>query len=347
MISAFSRNRELRVRRAILRGIYEDNLKIIGKLEGRTLHRHRPFYLKKPVLAFILTVAVVLGHGGTITNSYYSETRAVADHEDSAGRTGATIRPSDYKTLISDPQMPVSKVFGLGVRTIMLDPGHGGNDTGAIGKMGTREKEIALDIAKRLQIRLKKYPMFNVLMTREDDLTVPLNKRVESAIAARTDMFVSIHLNYIPSKPINIIETYYFGPPSDEKTYKLAEQENAGSQYGLSDFKDIIGKIGHTLRLQESKELAVSIQKKLFRNMKDEDIEVYDFGVKRAPFVVLLGVDIPAVLAEVSCLSNREEEMKLNTEQHRENIASYLEAGILDYINKGEINYEAKRHASK
>jgi N-acetylmuramoyl-L-alanine amidase len=347
MITAFSRNRELRVRRAILKGIYEDNLKIIGKREGAALHRHRPFYLKKAYLAFFLTVAVVLGHGGTITNSYFPGTRAGAAHEASAGSPGASAGPSDYKTLINDPQMPVSKVFGLGVRTIMLDPGHGGNDTGAIGKMGTREKEIALDIAKRLRDRLKKYQMFDVRMTREEDVTVPLNKRVESALAARTDLFVSIHLNYLPSKPINIIETYYFGPSSDEKTYKLAEQENAGSEYVMSDFKDIIGKIGHTLRLQESKELALSIQKNLFSNMKDDNLEVYDFGVKRAPFVVLLGVDIPAVLAEVSCLSNREEELKLNTGQHRENIASYLEAGILDYINKGEIHYEAKRHAAK
>ncbi|MFA4829049.1 MAG: N-acetylmuramoyl-L-alanine amidase, partial [Thermodesulfovibrionales bacterium] len=126
-----------------------------------------------------------------------------------------------------------------------------------------------------------------------------------------------------------------------------AEQENAGSHYGLSDFKEIIGKIGETLKLQESKEFAASIQKNLFLNSKKQNANVYNFGVKRAPFIVLLGVDVPAVLAEVSCLSNREEEIELNTESHRENIARYLEAGILDYLNKGEVSYEAKRSSGR
>ncbi len=87
-----------------------------------------------------------------------------------------------------------------------------------------------------------------------------------------------------------------------------------------------------------------NIQKNLFLNSKKHDGNVYNFGIKRAPFVVLLGVDVPAVLAEVSCLSNREEEIELNAESHRENIARYLEAGILDYLNKGEVRVEAKRY---
>ena len=105
-------------------------------------------------------------------------------------------------------------------------------------------------------------------------------------------------------------------------------------------------KIGDKLKLQESKELAASIQKDLFLNSKKHNGNVYNFGIKRAPFVVLLGVDVPAVLVEVSCLSNREEEIELNTENHRENIARYLQAGILDYLNKGEKSYEAKRHTT-
>jgi N-acetylmuramoyl-L-alanine amidase len=152
-----------------------------------------------------------------------------------------------------------------------------------------------------------------------------------------------VHLNYLPSKPINIIETYYFGPASDDKIQKLVEQENAGSEYGLSDFREMIGKIGETLKLQESREFATAIQKNLFVNSRLHDGAVYDFGIKRAPFVVLLGVEVPAVLAEVSCLSNSQEEKELSTEAHRENIARYLEAGIMDYLNKGDLTHEAKR----
>ncbi len=201
-----------------------------------------------------------------------------------------------------------------------------------------------LDIAKRLKKRLTKYGNYDVMLTREQDMTVSLNKRVELAKISRADLFISIHLNFLPSRPINIIETYYFGPSSDAKTLRLADKENAGSKFGLSEFKHIIEKMGETLKLQESEELAASIQKSLFLNSKRNNSNIYNFGVKRAPFVVLLGVEVPAVLAEVSCLSNREEEVKLNIEHHRENIARYMEAGILDYLNKGEVNYEAKRH---
>jgi len=254
------------------------------------------------------------------------------------------INPSDYKELLGSYSMPLRRMFGLGVKTIMLDAGHGGEDPGTIGKMGTKEKDITLDIAKRLKERLKKYGDFNIIMTREDDVTLPLNKRVELARASKADLFISIHLNYLPSKPINIIETYYFGPSSDAKTLQLAEKENAGSKYGLSEFKELIEKMGETLKLQESKELAASIQKKLFTNSRKKNGNIYNFGIKRAPFVVLLGVDVPAVLAEVSCLSNKQEELELNTESHRENLARYLEAGLLDYLNKGDANYEAKRN---
>jgi N-acetylmuramoyl-L-alanine amidase len=225
----------------------------------------------------------------------------------------------------------------------MIDPGHGGSATGTIGKMGTKEKDITLDIAKRLRDRLKKYGKYNVLMTRERDVSLSLNDRIELATLGKADLFISIHVNYLPSRPINIIETYYFGPTSDSKILRLAERENSDSQYGLSDFKQIIEKIEDTLKFQESKSLAASIQKNLFLNIRKQDKDVKNFGVKRAPFVVLLGVDVPAVLTEVSCLSNREAEIELNSESHREDIAYYLEAGILDYLNKGEASYEAKR----
>ncbi|TAL23147.1 MAG: N-acetylmuramoyl-L-alanine amidase, partial [Nitrospirae bacterium] len=258
-----------------------------------------------------------------------------------------SVKPSDYTAFFSGREMPLSRMFGLEVKTIMIDPGHGGSDSGTTGKMGTKEKDLTLDIAKRLRERLKKYGRYNILITREQDTTLPLNQRVELARSSRADLFLSIHLNYLPSKPINIIETYYFGPSDDDKTLRLAEKENAGSHYGLSDFKEIIEKIGDTLKLQESREFAGSIQKNLFLNSKKQNANIYNFGVKRAPFVVLLGVDVPAVLAEVSCLSNRDEEIELNTESHRENIARYLEAGILDYLNKGEASYEAKRSSER
>src|SRR4030042_285387 len=140
-------------------------------------------------------------------------------------------------------------MLGLKSKTIMIDPGHGGTATGTSGKMGTEEKVITLDIAKRLKAHLIKSGRYHVLMTREDDSTVSLEKRIALTREAKADLFISIHLNYLPRKPTNIIETYYFGPSNDEKTLKLAQKENEGSEYGLSDFKEIMERDRKSTRL--------------------------------------------------------------------------------------------------
>ena len=349
MITSFFRKNEIRQKNDILRGVYEENLRIIGKGRAR-IARTRPFFLRKTFLTFLLAITVLLLHGIFSNTTFPPEnqlTASIIPQNVSVVPARAPgevlLASSDYKAFINNHGVSLSRMFGLGVKTIMIDAGHGGADSGTIGKMGTMEKDISLDIAKRLKERLLKTGQYRVLMTREDDVAVPLNKRVEMAKAARADLFISVHLNYLPSKPINIIETYYFGPTSDDKIRKLAEQENAGSKYALSDFKEMIEKIGETMKLQESREFATSIQKSLFANSSMHNGNVYDFGIKRAPFVVLLGVEVPAVLAEVSCLSNGQEEKELNTEGHRENIARYLEAGIMDYLNKGDFSHEAKR----
>jgi N-acetylmuramoyl-L-alanine amidase len=234
-------------------------------------------------------------------------------------------------------------MLGLKIRRIMIDPGHGGSDPGCVGKMGTMEKNVTLDIARRLRARILKDSHYHVRMTREGDTSVPLHKRIAIAQQAKADLFISIHVNSLPDMPTNIIETYYFGPSNDERTLKLAEEENAGSEYGLSDFKEVVERLGQTMKVQESKELAASIQANLFLNSRKHTEDIKNYGVKRAPFVVLLGLDVPSVLVEVSCLSNPEEERELNSEAHREHIAAYLAAGVFNYLDKGALGYEAKR----
>ncbi|HSB68091.1 MAG TPA: N-acetylmuramoyl-L-alanine amidase, partial [Candidatus Methylomirabilis sp.] len=224
----------------------------------------------------------------------------------------------------------IRKVFGLGVKTIMIDPGHGGETAiGAIGKGGTAEKTINLDIARKLRARLERNTDYRILMIREDDRDVPLKNRVNLANAAKADLFISIHVNSLPSRPIDIIETYYFGPTRDKKTLELATEVNEGSDYSYSEYNELIREIANQLKLQESRRLARSIQDALYHNMKKRNADVLDFGVKRAPFVVLLGVEMPAVLVEVACLSNEEEENRLKEGAYRESIAGYIEAGII------------------
>lgn len=239
----------------------------------------------------------------------------------------------DYSLLLSDDTIRLTSIFGLAINTIIIDPGHGGRDPGAIGASGTEEKEIALDIALRLRDRLRKTGNYHILLTRDTDKAVSLAKRVEFANADKADLFISVHINSLPNRASNVIETYYFGPPSDPETLQLAEEENKGSEYPIGDFKVIIQKLGDTLKHQESATLAALIQNSLFSNIREFDADVIDVGVKVAPFVVLLGVDAPSVLAEISCITKEEEEAKLRLPDYREKIASFLEEGITTYLN--------------
>jgi N-acetylmuramoyl-L-alanine amidase len=347
MRTIFSRKNELRLKYEILQSIYEENLDIIGKKKDSRLIRRNPLFSRKFLFSCLLALVAVFFHVNTIFFPEKELTAGLISENVRGIPVKASVSTEEalsaYKAFSSAKDSSLSRMFGLGVKTIMIDAGHGGNDPGTIGKLGTKEKDLTLDIARRLKERLLRSGQFRVLMTRDEDIAVPLNERVRLTQTARADLFISIHLNYLPSRPINIIETYYFGPSADDKTIRLAERENAGSEYAISDFRDMIEKIGQTLKLQESRDLAMSIQKNLFLNSKKANNDIYDFGVKRAPFVVLLGAEVPAVLAEVSCLSNIQEEKELNTEKHRENIARYLEAGILDYLNKGDFTHEAKK----
>lgn len=349
MISFLLRKKEHRMRRGILRGVYENNRVILGR--DNTLLSRRSIFLRKkylPVALLLIIIALVLNSRHLNISFPHTELNAQTNLMNItpvtyAKSTEETKNPTELNAVTDSQNVPLSRMFGLKIKTIMIDPGHGGSDSGTSGKMGTKEKDITLDIARKLRQHLVAKGKYHVLMTREDDSTIPLNRRVEMTKEARADLFISIHLNYLPHKPINIIETYYFGPSTNAKILKLAEQENAGSEYGLSDFRAIVEKLGKTMKLQESREFAESVQSNMVLNSRKQNNSIEDFGVKRAPFVVLLGVEVPAVLAEVSCLSNREEEKELQDEVHRGNIARYLALGIFNYLNKGDLVHEAKR----
>jgi N-acetylmuramoyl-L-alanine amidase len=286
--------------------------------------------------------------------TYFPFVPAELDFEmlDGPGQFPATepARWSDFDMLLRDDRSPLTAVFGLDVKTIVIDPGHGGTDPGAIGAQGTMEKDIALDIALRLRDRLRSSGQYRILMTRDADSTLRLNQRVEFANENRADLFVSIHVNAFPDVRVKTIETYYFGAPPDTAAIELAKLENTDSQYRMADFKNMINKIAHTMKHQESAALATSIQHSLFHNIHKLEHRMRNFGVKTAPFVVLLGVDAPSVLAEISCITNVDEEMKLNTPAYRAKIASFLEKGVQEYLRHkqsqtaGDSSYERQKN---
>ncbi len=238
----------------------------------------------------------------------------------------------DYNFILNNQRVSLSSIFGLEVQTIVIDPGHGGMDPGAIGVMGTKEKDVVLDVARRLRDRLVASGRYKVILTRDGDSSMTLAERVRKVNAIHADLFISLHINSLPQARANVIETFYYGPPTDEETLRIAEQENRGSGIPASEFDTMIKKIGNTFKEQESSTLASSIQHSLFTNAKKYDKDMADAGTKIAPFVVLLGVEAPSVLVEISCISKKQEELKLNLPAYREEITSFLAEGTTRYL---------------
>ena len=242
-------------------------------------------------------------------------------------------RLADDLPLLSSKEN-LKNLFGLSVKTIVVDAGHGGHDSGAVGRLGTLEKDVTLDIARRLKAKLERTGAYRVLLVRDSDVFVPLRQRAAFANDNPTDLFLSIHVNFLPGSKINAVEAYYFGRHRDARTRLMAERENRDSDYALSDFEGIVRNMQDALKLQEAKALAYSIQDTLLARIKAGRQAVMDNGVRPAPFVVLLGVKAPAVLVEIGSLSSPEAERNLGREDYREQIASYMVAGIAGHLDQ-------------
>ena len=345
MFGRFASSRELRMKQAIHRGIFEDNLRLLGRSTPRMAVRRRLPRAAKAALFCVTLGGVTLFTGTTVAPVFFpvQQTQAGYTVPGAPAAPAPPLAQLDPRLFKGARNLPLSRAFDLGVRSIIIDPGHGGEDTGAIGRGGTREKDIVLDIARRLKRRLDARAQTEVLLTRDGDHTLPLAERVAIAHADHADLFVSVHLNFVPKKPINLIETFYFGPATDAAAAAQARRENSGQGPGMSELREIIERLETQMRGEESPRLAAAIQQSVLRNGRRADAAVEDRGTKRGPFVVLNQAEVPAVLAEVSCLSNPEEETRLGAAEHREGIAAALEDGILEYLRNGETTHESKK----
>ena len=227
----------------------------------------------------------------------------------------------------------MARQLGLGIQKIVIDPGHGGKDPGAIGKSGTMEKIIVLDICHRLKKLLSSNNDLEVIMTRESDIYVPVENRTVIANQKRADLFVSVHANSNPSKKRSGVETFYLNFSQDPSVIETAALENATSTKNLSEMRSILEKIAKNSKVMESKELAKDIQKNLVLTLQKMHKDVKDLGYKGGPFWVLIGVETSSVLVEVSYLSNSKEETRLKNAQYRQYIAQGIYNGIKEYVN--------------
>lgn len=223
----------------------------------------------------------------------------------------------------------------LSVRRIVLDPGHGGEQPGARGPLGLVEKEVALDLGLRLHDLLEDAG-FEVVLTRETDDSVSLAERARRANDAQGDLFVSIHLNWIANRGVRGVETYYLGATDDPYLTELAAKENRGSGLALSELRPLLDDIYLDVRHDKSKQLAQAVQTALHRSLSQINPELSDRGIKTAPFIVLAKTEMPAILAEVSCLSNRREAELLTRPLYRQFIAEALFAGLEAYARPPE-----------
>ncbi|MDZ7261941.1 MAG: N-acetylmuramoyl-L-alanine amidase [candidate division KSB1 bacterium] len=220
----------------------------------------------------------------------------------------------------------LAQELGLKVKTIILDPGHGGHDSGACGPTGLKEKDVTLDIARRLKALLKQNSGYEVYLTREGDSYPPLESRTAFANQNQGDLFISIHTNAHPSGEKNGIETYYLSLAQDEESRAVAAYENALATMKVSEMKNLLVGIMKNSKIEESRGLAEMIQSRLVQKTGRENR-----GVRQAGFVVLVGATMPSILVEVGFISNPQEERLLKTNQYRQQIAEALFSGIQDY----------------
>ena len=262
----------------------------------------------------------------------------VADAEASPGAAPTPAEPAEINqpviaTPVFDAPQPIDfSVFPLAVERIVIDPGHGGEDAGTTGG-GLTEKDLTLDIAFRLREQLEEQG-FEVFMTREDDQQISLRQRALQANSLRADLFVSIHINWIAERTVRGLETYFLGGTDDPMLEALARKENRGSGYSLADMKSLLEGIYTGVRQGESHQFAEHVQKSLYRSLLRQNPQLANRGVKQAPFVVLVATEMPAILAEVSCLSNEQEAKLLARPLYRQHIAEALSRGIRSYADE-------------
>lgn len=222
-------------------------------------------------------------------------------------------------------------------RKIVIDPGHGGKDPGAIGQRGLMEKDVVLDIALKVKDLFKKEPNYEIILTREKDIFIPLNERTEIANRVGADLFLSIHTNASTNNYAKGIETYILNWTDDEEAIRVAARENAIS---LKRMKELKGELGFMLaslereaKRDDSVKLAGYIHNSMVEKLK-KDFSRYDNGVKQALFYVLVGAQMPSCLLEISYISNPEEEILLSQETYRMQIAQAIVDGIKNYFSK-------------
>jgi N-acetylmuramoyl-L-alanine amidase len=330
-----------------------DELKIASKFGPAP----RPSQEVKPTEKAVVqkkTSVTPLDSGDAVASSARkkAQSESVASSQDAAikgpnpptgGRKSEEVAVSTVPLPKSDGTRSLIRMLGLKIGRIVIDPGHGGHDTGTIGPSGVMEKDLVLDVALRLKDLIEERLGGEVVLTRTDDTFIPLERRTEIANENQADLFVSIHANSSRDRAVRGIETFYLDFTSSPDNEEIASRENATSEKTIFELQDLVRKIALKEKIDESREFALVVQKSILKQVQKTAPRSGNRGVKQAPFIVLIGAHMPSILAELSFLSNPADEKLLRTSSYRQKIAQALCHGIEDYTrNLGGIKTARK-----
>ena len=237
------------------------------------------------------------------------------------------------EALPNNGTLSLAQQLGLGVRKIVLDPGHGGKDPGAMA-FGLKEKDIVLTLAKRLQPVLQKELGCEVILTRESDTFIPLEERTAIANTESADLFVSLHVNAHPSAKVRGLETYYLNLTTNAEAMRVAAMENATSTHQMSDLQDILSDIMQNSKVEESSRLAQQVHNSILNEAELKGYsDIKNLGVKQAPFYVLIGAEMPAILIEVAFITNETDAHNLQDPTFIRMVTQEIADGIKSYVS--------------
>ncbi len=241
--------------------------------------------------------------------------------------------PASSAEPTADGQRSMARVLGLRIRRIVIDAGHGGHDSGTLGPDGLEEKDVALDVALRLGHLLHQRLGADVIYTRRTDKFVPLEERTAIANRNHADLFLSIHANSSSDPETRGVETYFLNFTASPDALQVAARENAISNRSVHELSDLVRKIALSDKIDESREFAADVQQSLYSGLSFGNAGMRNRGVKQAPFAVLIGANMPSILAEISFLTNPDDANELTEPIYRERIAEALYSGVAQYVD--------------
>jgi N-acetylmuramoyl-L-alanine amidase len=242
------------------------------------------------------------------------------------------VRKGVRKAETPESTASLAKQLGLSVRRIVIDPGHGGKDPGCYISGSVEEKDVVLSLAKVVAQKISQMVGCEVHLTREEDVFLPLERRTAIANMKKADLFISLHINAHRDSAIHGLETYFLNVTTDESAVTVAARENATSERNISDLQKILNDLMLNTKIHESSRLAHEVQKGMLRGVGSRFKLIRDLGVKQAPFYVLIGAEMPAILVETGFITNPAERKKLLTRTYQETLAEGIAEGIKRYI---------------